>query len=189
MAPNEPDLGPKPSLLRPAVAHRDDRLFSHTPAPAALRDELLSAFSDAAGLYAVLGARETLQIHAPWADTHRAHYDPVVWQRLSAARALTPATIADAETRHARLLATWKNYFAHHDFLVLPGSPCAALTKPECQTANRTRLLSLTAPVSLAGLPALALPVTLPSGLTAALQVVTPHATGPVFPTLLAQWE
>ena len=158
------------------------------PAPAALREELSSAFADAAGLYAVLGARETWQIHAPWADTYRAHYDPVVWQRLSAARALTPATIADAETRHARLLTTWTNYFAHHDFLVLPASPCAALTKSECHAANRTRLLSLTAPVSLAGLPALALPVPLPGGLTTALQIVVPAPTSYVLPAALVEW-
>lgn len=71
---------------------------------------------------------------------------------------------------------------------MLPASPCAALTKAECHAANRTPLLALTALVSLAGLPALTVPIPLPSGLTTARQIVAPHATGPVFPALLEQW-
>lgn len=51
----------------------------------------ISCTGSAAGLYAVLGARNPCRIHAPWADTFRPHYDPVVWARLATARALTPA--------------------------------------------------------------------------------------------------
>jgi len=62
----------------------------------------------------------------------------------------------------------------------LPASPCAALTKAECNLANRGRLLALTTPVSLAGLPVLTLPVPLSSGLTTGLQIVVNHPQSPV---------
>jgi amidase/aspartyl-tRNA(Asn)/glutamyl-tRNA(Gln) amidotransferase subunit A len=158
------------------------------PADNATRDELLAAFAGAAGIYAVLGARETWQVHASWAERYREHYDPVVWQRLAAARALTAEAIDETEARCARLQAAWKDYFKVHDFLVLPASPCGAPTKVACNQANRTRILDLTAPVTLAGLPALALPVFLKDGRSTALQVAVQDPAGTVLPAVLSRW-
>jgi amidase/aspartyl-tRNA(Asn)/glutamyl-tRNA(Gln) amidotransferase subunit A len=55
-----------------------------------------------------------------------------------------------------------------------------ALARAECTAENRARLLELVTPVSLAGLPALTVPVQLPSGLTTGLQIVMPDASSPV---------
>ena len=158
------------------------------PADAITAHELRAAFAGAAGLYAVLGARETWQVHAGWAERHRPHYDPVVWQRLEAARTLTPGMIADAEARCTRLQAAWRGYFQSHDFLVLPASPCTALPKAGCNQTNRTRILDLTTPVTLAGLPALALPVCLTGGLSTAVQVVVTERANTVLPAVLKRW-
>lgn len=142
------------------------------PADAATRAALLSAFAPAAETYGVLGGREAWTLHADWADRYAARYDRVVRARLETARAVGPATIAAATAKATRLRETWAQFFAAHDFLVLPATPCAALTKADCTAANRARLLALTAPVSLAGWPALVRPLRLPSGLSTGLQVV-----------------
>jgi amidase/aspartyl-tRNA(Asn)/glutamyl-tRNA(Gln) amidotransferase subunit A len=148
-------------------------------ADAETASELRHRFAPAAELYGVLGGRESAAIHAPWADRHRDRYDPAVWQRFERARSFSPAQIGEAEAEAAALRLAWLQFFKTHDFLVLPAVPCAALTKADCTAENRARMLSLTAPVSLAGLPALGLPVPLPSGLSAGLQVVVNHPQSP----------
>jgi amidase/aspartyl-tRNA(Asn)/glutamyl-tRNA(Gln) amidotransferase subunit A len=56
--------------------------------------------------------------------------------------------------------------------IVMPVSPVPALTKSQCDDSHRTRILRLNTPVSLAGLPALTVPVPLPGGLTGGVQVI-----------------
>ena len=54
-----------------------------------------------------------------------------------------------------------------------------ALAKADCTPENRHRLLALAAPASLGGLPVLTVPVALPSGLTAGLQIIVPRSQSP----------
>jgi amidase/aspartyl-tRNA(Asn)/glutamyl-tRNA(Gln) amidotransferase subunit A len=156
------------------------------PADAATAAALLAGFASAVEAYVVLGGREAWAVHQGWFEGYRDRYDPVVRARLEHARALQPAQIAAAEAQVARLRETWRDFFRAYDFLVLPATPCGALTKAECTAANRLRLLALTAPVSLAGLPALVVPVALPSGLSTGLQIVVPEANRPVLRDILA---
>jgi amidase/aspartyl-tRNA(Asn)/glutamyl-tRNA(Gln) amidotransferase subunit A len=149
------------------------------PADAETAGELRHRFAPAAELYGVLGGSESAAVHAPWADRYRDRYDPSVWQRCERARSLSPAQVAAAEAQVASLRDAWQHYFKTHDFAVLPAVPFPALTKADCTPGNRARMLSLTAPVSLAGLPALCLPVPLPSGLSAGLQVVVKDLESP----------
>jgi amidase/aspartyl-tRNA(Asn)/glutamyl-tRNA(Gln) amidotransferase subunit A len=147
-----------------------------------LATTLRSAFAPAASLYGVLGATEAWQIHAAWLEPYADRYDPVVRQRLVNASQLTPAQISSAKEGESRLRDAWDAFFQTHDFLVLPASPFPALTKADCHAENRARLLSLTAPVSLAGLPALTVPLALPgTTLTTGLQVVTRDLLSPAF--------
>ena len=93
---------------------------------------------------------------------------------------LTSEQRAAAQQSSAVIRQTWADYFRGHDFLVLPASPFAALTKADCTPVNRTRILTLTTPVSIGGFPVLTVPVPLPSGLTTGLQLVVPSARSPV---------
>jgi amidase/aspartyl-tRNA(Asn)/glutamyl-tRNA(Gln) amidotransferase subunit A len=143
---------------------------------------LLSAFAPAAALYGVLGAAEAWQLHADWFGSYAFRYDPIVRQRLENASRLAPDQIHSARESEVRLRAAWAAFFENHDFMVLPASPFPALKKTECHAENRSRLLSLTTPVSLAGLPALTVPLNLPgSPLTTGLQIVTRHLDSPAF--------
>jgi len=149
------------------------------PAEPIVRDDLLRGFAGALDTYNVIAALEVWETHKPWAERFRERYDPVVWQRLNRVHTLTPAQIDAAQFSLTTLRLLWTNFFLTYDFLVLPASPCPALTKADCTPENRRRLLTLTAPASVGGLPVLTLPVALPSGLSTGLQVVVNHPSSP----------
>lgn len=149
------------------------------------RQELLSAFSPAAEVYGVLAGLESWRIHKKWAERYRARYGPLVLDRLERARAVSPAQVAAVEPSHETLKRAWARFFQAYDFLVMPATPCAAPLKAELTAANRLRLLGLTAPASLAGLPVLTLPVALASGLSSGLQVVFSQPQSPVLSWVL----
>lgn len=149
------------------------------PAEPALRDELVRGFGGLLDAYNTTVAREAWEVHKTWAERFRDRYDPAVWQRLNRVHALTPAQLDAAQFTITAVRLLWTKFFLTYDFLVLLATPCPALTKAECTLENRGRLIALTAPVSLAGLPVLSLPVSLPSGLTTGLQVVVNHPQSP----------
>lgn len=150
------------------------------PADAATSADLLHGFAPALDAYHTTVALEAWQAHQSWAERYRDRYDPVVWSRLTRVHSLTAAQLDAAQFGLTVLHLLWTKFFLTYDFLVLPATPCAALTKAECNLANRTRVLTLTAPVSLGGLPVLTVPVPLPSGLSTGLQIVVNHPQSPV---------
>jgi len=160
-----------------------------SPADTATREALLAGFSGAAAHYGVLASSESWKVHSAWADRWRDRYSSALRERLDRARAITPAAFAAAAQGAAALRSCWADYFQAYDFLVLPATPCAALAKAELTPANRIRMLDLTAPASLAGAPVLTMPVPLPSGLTAGLQIIANHSQSPVFDWALQDIE
>jgi aspartyl-tRNA(Asn)/glutamyl-tRNA(Gln) amidotransferase subunit A len=158
------------------------------PLPVEPAAELTELFAPVAELYAVIGGIETWAVHAPWFERYRERYDPGVRARLERARLLTAADLSPALAHREKIRAAWAALFRDYDYVVLPSSPCAALTKADCTLANRNRILSLTAPASMADLPVLALPVPLPGtgGLTTGLQVIAPSVHSPAFRHALA---
>lgn len=158
-------------------------------AAAGLARELEHGFAPALDIYHTIVAHESWTVHEAWAEQYRSQYSPVVWQRLSRAHALTPAQVENAERGRTATRGLWTQFFREYDFLVLPGSPTPALTKAECTAENRNRILALTAPASLGGLPVLTIPLPLPSGLTTGLQIVVNDPESPVVDWALRQCE
>ena len=167
-----------------AAAHR-----IALPAEPIVRADLLRGFASALDTYNVIVAVEAWDAHKTWAERFRTRYDPAVWQRLNRVHALAPAQIEAAQLALATLQMLWTQFFLTYDFLVLPATPCPALTKADCTLANRSRLLALTTPVSLGGLPVLSVPVPLPSGLTSGLQIVVNHPQSPAVNWALEQFS
>ncbi|MBC8008757.1 MAG: amidase, partial [Burkholderiales bacterium] len=158
------------------------------PLPASTAAALLPLFAPAAELYAILGGAETRVIHAPFYARYRDRYDPNVRARIDRALTLTDADIARAQANRDAITAAWASLFLEYDYVVLPSSPCPAVTKAECTLETRNRILSLTVPASMASLPVLALPVPLPDtgGLTTGLQIVVPSIHSPAIRHALA---
>lgn len=155
--------------------------------PSGIAAELLPLFAPAAELYAILGGAETWQIHAPFYDRYRDRYDPNVRARIDRARTITAVDITRAQANRDAITAAWAVLFRDYDFIVLPSSPCAAVTKAECTLEMRSRILGLTVPASMGSLPVLALPVPLPDtgGLTTGLQIVVPSIHSPAIRAVL----
>jgi amidase/aspartyl-tRNA(Asn)/glutamyl-tRNA(Gln) amidotransferase subunit A len=160
--------------------------FAEAAEPA-VRDDLLHGFKPALDTYHTITALEAWEVHKGWAERYRERYDPVVWPRLTRAKNITSQQIADADLGLATIRMLWTKYFLTFDFLVLPGTPCPALTKAECTLENRQRILALMAPASIGGLPVLTIPVPLPSGLTTGLQIVVNNPQSPVVNWVLEQ--
>jgi amidase/aspartyl-tRNA(Asn)/glutamyl-tRNA(Gln) amidotransferase subunit A len=155
------------------------------PADTAAREELRARFAPGAEVYGVLAGTETWAIHRKWADRYRARYGPLLRERLDRARAVSRAQIAAVEPSHAALKVAWSKFFLAYDFLVMAAVPFPALSREGFTAANRLRMLGLTTPAALAGLPALTIPVPLRSGMTAGLQVIVNHPMSPVIPWAL----
>lgn len=178
-----------PGLSREvASACRDAAARLAPPADTATRTELLRRFAGALDAYSVIVALEASAIHAPWSAEFRERYDPAVRARLDKVHGITPAQVASADVTLTSVRLAWTSYFLTFDFLVLPAVHRPALTKAECTPPERSRLLSLTAPASLGGLPVLTVPVALDSGMTAGLQIIVNHPQSPVIAWALAHF-
>ena len=154
-------------------------------ADAATADQLRGAFQGSAESYAVLQSIEAFGVHKEWLDTHRSFYGEAVWSRIDRGRRWGAEQEQTAHARQALLKATWASFFLTFDYLVMPVAPFPALTRAECTQENRDRLLALTTPASLAGLPLLTIPVALADHLTTAVQVVVNNPLSPVIAALL----
>lgn len=157
-----------------------------------LRAALLQSFADAESAYNVIVSLAAWEVHQPWYAAHRERYGPATRTRLERAQSWSPEQIAAARTARDRIMRTWAEFFRDYDFLILPASPCVAPRPAEFTAEHRRRILDLTAPASLGGLPVLTLPLPLGGeygGLTTGLQVVVENAQEPILRALLRQWE
>jgi aspartyl-tRNA(Asn)/glutamyl-tRNA(Gln) amidotransferase subunit A len=168
-----------------AAAQRTAALAFAQPLTAALARPLLEACAEAPGAFATLRAPEAWAVHEPWADKMSSRYDPFVYSRLTAGRVVSDQSIEGAHAVRRSLENAFSAVWEHHDFLVMPATPCVAHPLTACTNTLRARLLAFTTPVSLAGLPALSLPVTLAGGLTTGLQILAPRQDSPAFLRLL----
>lgn len=141
------------------------------PAAAAL---LRQAFTGGTEAWSVLGGNAAARVHASWLERRRPDYDPVVWARLEAGRRRTPEELRAAEVSRQRIIDAFRAVFRRHHFIALPATAGGAVTPAEADEEHRQQLLALNAPASLAGLPAVVAPVTLPSGLSAGVQFLFP---------------
>lgn len=155
------------------------------PADAATQGKLLDSWRDAVDAYITIGMSEAHHVHRNWLAPYHEHYDPVIWRRFTDAAHYSTEQIVRAHTTLEKVRVAFRQFFTTHDFLVLPAVPRPAPRQADCTPELRRNILALTAPASLGGLPVLTIPVPLPSGLTAGLQVILPAASSPVVPFLL----
>jgi aspartyl-tRNA(Asn)/glutamyl-tRNA(Gln) amidotransferase subunit A len=95
------------------------------------------------------------------AALHHGHFDQfekALGERLAWGASITPEELTELRARHQAFCGRMSELFERFDFLLLPCSPVNRLVAGEDQSAARARILRYTAPVSLAGLPAVTLP-------------------------------
>lgn len=154
-------------------------------ADAATREHLIRGFDGSIESYAVLQSIEAYQVHASWLDRYRDRYSPEVWQRLDRGRRWSDEERDRAQLKQTTLRLLWTQFFLTYDYLVLPATPFPAPLPEQRTPAHRQRILALTTPASVGGLPVLTVPVALPDGLSTGLQIVVNHPNSPVIHEIL----
>jgi Asp-tRNA(Asn)/Glu-tRNA(Gln) amidotransferase A subunit family amidase len=110
------------------------------------------------------------------AALHRGHFDhlePAIAHRLAWGAAIPASELATLHQRMDTVRTRTYNLFQHFDYLLTPCAPMTSLRAGADHTATRPRILRYTAPISLTGLPVVALPMAVPEG-SAGLQLVAP---------------
>jgi len=157
------------AALRPGV----DRLRSR------LRTDdrpALPAGLDYRAAFAVVQGREFWRAHGEWITRERPEFGPGVGARVRAAAARTDAEVAAALLVLADARAALRERLGTDGVMVVPSTPVPAPPRdPLSGVADlRARLLALTTPASLAGLPALSLPAGAVDGRPVGLCLVGP---------------
>lgn len=120
----------------------------------------------------VLQSREAYCIHKEWLQSHTSVYDPAVKMRIERGMAWTTGEI-DSALETSDVIKKWfSDYFKEHDYLVMPVCPGPAIPPDAATSDLREKTLQLTTPASLAGLPALTVPVWLDAKRSVGLQFI-----------------
>jgi aspartyl-tRNA(Asn)/glutamyl-tRNA(Gln) amidotransferase subunit A len=112
-------------------------------------------WSEARDIFAPIQASEAAQIHAG----NFAAIAPEIRQRLEWGASLSSDEVAKLRERHAEFRGRMDALLAEHEFLLMPAAPVAMLAAGADHSQTRIRLLRYTTPVSLAGMPAVTIPV------------------------------
>tara|TARA_B110000305_G_C19464163_1_gene656629 strand:+ start:3499 stop:4830 length:1332 start_codon:yes stop_codon:yes gene_type:complete len=183
----EPETTPRGCYLPAAAlgveADRETENLLETTAAAFTSDtlnaasELAQKCSGVGQTYAVLQSTEAYAIHQDSLDAHREKYGSAVWHRIDRGRHWTARQIDAAALRALKIRSSYENIFSQFDFLVTPITVEPAPLHDNHSDKTRDALIQLNTHVSIAGKPALAVPVPLASGLSLGLQVVFPSST------------
>jgi Asp-tRNA(Asn)/Glu-tRNA(Gln) amidotransferase A subunit family amidase len=111
-------------------------------------------WTDAREIFAGIQAHEAAAVHRGYFD----HFEPVIRDRLASGASLSDATIKDLRQRHVVFRGLMDRLLEEHDFLMLPCAPMTTLAVGADHSATRVKILRYTSPISLAGMPAVALP-------------------------------
>ena len=105
-------------------------------------------------IFAPIQASEASEIHAGNFD----RFEPAIRDRLKWGAGLAPGEMSSLRNRHAGFRKRMNDLFAAHQLVLLPSIPVARLAVGADHSQTRARLLRYTAPFSLAGVPAVAIP-------------------------------
>lgn len=189
-----PELAPAPALDHPRIAVLEGRWMDGLEQSVAeAREQVTAALAGAgvqvlrreargweraADLFVPIQAREAASHHAGLLPIHRQAYDPALQARFVLGESITPEQYEGLQGERRRFVAEQVTpLFEGIDFLLAPACAVPELRQGEDQSGTRPRLLRLTAPVSLAGLPVLTVPWFLPGGIPTGFQLLAPHGS------------
>ena len=113
-------------------------------------------FEGAVELFVPIQAYDAFAAHAPFWSEHRDEYDPAVRARIESGGAVTASRYQELQVeRRAWTASVFDPLWSQADFLLAPAVPVTRLLAGADHSATRPRLLRLTTPASLAGLPVL----------------------------------
>jgi Asp-tRNA(Asn)/Glu-tRNA(Gln) amidotransferase A subunit family amidase len=111
-------------------------------------------WADTRDIFAPIQAHEAAGVHHG-ADFHQ--FEPAIAERLAWGASLSVKEVEALRKRHAAFRARMDQLLQENDFLILPCAPVTVLAAGVDHSATRQTLLRYTSPISLAGMPAVAL--------------------------------
>jgi aspartyl-tRNA(Asn)/glutamyl-tRNA(Gln) amidotransferase subunit A len=111
-------------------------------------------WSESRDIFAPIQASEAARIHRG----HYAEFETSIQQRLEWGASLSDEIVDALRQRHSQFRGRMDALLAEHELLLLPAAPVARLQAGADHSQTRARLLRYTAPVSLAGMPAVTIP-------------------------------
>ena len=132
----------------------------------------------------VLQSQEAYQFHHEWLEKYGADYDPMVKARILRGQAWTEAEVQTAQDTRLQIRNWFDAYFCEHDYLAMPICPGPTLPVDQASPKLREQTLQLTTAASLAGLPALSVPVWIDSTRSVGIQFIFKDPT-PTVPLAL----
>ncbi len=116
-------------------------------------------FERAIELFVPIQAHDAYIAHQPYWSEFASQYDPAVHARIALGGKVNENAYRDLQVQRAEWVSqVFSALWNSADFLVAPACPVTRLRVGEDHSATRPRLLRLTAPASLAGLPVLTTP-------------------------------
>jgi Asp-tRNA(Asn)/Glu-tRNA(Gln) amidotransferase A subunit family amidase len=109
---------------------------------------------EAVAIFAAIQASEAAAIHAGRFE----HFEAAIAERLAWGASLTAEQLTELRARLVVFNEGMAEVFTRFDYLILPCSPMAELKAGVDHSETRARLLRYTAPIILAGLPAVTVP-------------------------------
>jgi aspartyl-tRNA(Asn)/glutamyl-tRNA(Gln) amidotransferase subunit A len=111
-------------------------------------------WAEAVEIFAPIQASEAAKLHVGNFD----RFEAAIRDRLRWGASLSAEEVAALRKRHAEFCSRMDESFAENELLVLPCAPVARIDAGADHSQTRARLLRYTAPVSLAGVPAVTVP-------------------------------
>ncbi|MFO8043379.1 MAG: amidase [Alkalispirochaeta sp.] len=130
--------------------------------------------TDAWKAYNVIGSSDAATVHGEWLDRYQELYDPLVWSLIDRGRRWSSERIVAAERTREEVGAYLRGLLATYDVLAMPVTPSAGPTTAAADGTFREAVLRLNAPVSLAGLGALTVPLPHDAVRSSGMQLVIP---------------
>lgn len=111
-------------------------------------------WADSMEIFAPIQASEAALLHAGHFD----RFQPAIRDRLKWGASLKTDEVTALRKRHAEFQGRMDDLLATHELLLLPAIPVARLQAGADHSQTRVRLLRYTSPLSLAGVPEIAIP-------------------------------
>ena len=125
---------------------------------AAITEIEVAWWDESMEIFAPIQAHEAAAIHAARTGGDFSHFERAIAERLAWGASITDAEIERLRARHAAFRARMDALLAAHDYLILPCAPVSCLIAGADHSGARGKILRYTTPLSLSGMPVVALP-------------------------------
>lgn len=137
-----------------------------------LQRELDALLPECTTAYDVIGSTEAYETHRDWIEHYKQLYDPVVWARIERGRRWSEESRRQAWQLKHQMSRVLEQALERYAFVALPATPVFTPLQEQPDAAYRTNTLKLSVPASLAGTPALTIPLPEGTARSSGLQII-----------------